>query len=52
MPLHMLYVVDLLSTAANFMDPTIWLSSLLIGTINFHYLGIKVQNESIVHSLC
>jgi 3-keto-L-gulonate-6-phosphate decarboxylase len=46
-------VVDLLSTVANFMDPTVWLSNLLIGTINYHYSRDKnVQNQSIVHNLC
>jgi hypothetical protein len=46
-------VVDLLSTAANYMDPTVWLSDLLIGTINYHYSRDKnVQNQSIVHNVC
>jgi hypothetical protein len=43
-------VVDLLSTAANHMDPTVWASNLLVGTINYHYS--KDQSKYNPQSVC
>jgi hypothetical protein len=45
-------VVDLLSTAANYMDPTVWLPNLLIGTINYHYYRNKNVKIKVQSTIC